>query len=103
MIPRPWIALALSLAVLGAAPQPGQAQQGDPLSRESVLRDPAAPVIGNVDAEFTIVEFFDYQCPYCKQIRPVVEQVVKEDGKIRLVLKDWPIFGDTSRDWSKYL
>ncbi|MCX7309141.1 MAG: DsbA family protein, partial [Afipia sp.] len=42
------------------------------------------------------VEYSDYQCPYCKKIAPVLDQVVKEDGKIRLVLKDWPVLGDPS-------
>ncbi len=74
-----------------------QTVENDVLSRASVLRDPGVPVSGNPDAEFTIVEYFDYQCPYCKQIHRVLLQVVKEDGKIRLVLKDWPIFGDVSR------
>lgn len=67
------------------------------LSRESVLRDPAVPVSGNIKAEFAIVEYFDYQCPYCKKVRPILQQVVQEDGNIRLVLKDWPIFGEVSR------
>jgi protein-disulfide isomerase len=74
-----------------------QTVENDVLSRESVLRDPNVPITGNPDAEFTIVEYFDYQCPYCKQVHPVLLGVVKEDGKIRLVLKDWPIFGDVSR------
>lgn len=74
-----------------------QSAPNDLLSRGSVLRDPAAPVTGNASAEFAIVEYFDYQCPYCKKTEPLLRQVIAEDGKIRLVLKDWPIFGAVSQ------
>jgi protein-disulfide isomerase len=43
-----------------------------------------------------IVEYFDYQCPYCKKTAPVLAESAKEDGKVRIVLKDWPIFGPVS-------
>jgi len=101
MMSRRHVAFALAAAgAAGVLPRRSfaQAKQADVLSRDSVLRDPAAPVVGNASADFAIVEYFDYQCPACKQVRPVLQQVVKEDGKIRLVLKDWPIFGDMSRN-----
>ena len=68
----------------------------DPLSRDSVLKDPAIPAAGNLQGDITIVEYFDYQCPYCKKVHPVLSEVVKADGKIRLVYKNWPIFGGIS-------
>ncbi len=91
------VTIAGSLAAALVGPAAAQESSNDPLSRESVLRDPAAPVGGNAEAEFTIVEYFDYQCPYCKKTAPVLAEVIAEDGNIRLVLKDWPIFGDVSR------
>jgi protein-disulfide isomerase len=69
----------------------------DTLSRDAVLRDPEVPVLGNPDGDLTVVEYFDYQCPYCKKLSPQIAQVVRDDGKIRLVLKDWPIFGAFSK------
>jgi len=69
----------------------------DTLSRDAVLRDPEIPVLGNPQGDLTVVEYFDYQCPYCKKIAPEIAKVVREDGKIRLVLKDWPIFGPISK------
>jgi protein-disulfide isomerase len=69
----------------------------DTLSRDAVLRDPEVPVLGNPDGDLTVVEYFDYQCPYCKKLSPQIAQVVRDDGKIRLVLKDWPIFGAVSK------
>src|SRR5215472_13992510 len=68
----------------------------DILSRDSVLRDPEIPALGNPRGDLTVVEFFDYQCPFCKKLAPEITQVIREDGNIRLVLKDWPIFGDVS-------
>jgi len=68
----------------------------DPLSRENVLKDPAIPVAGNIQGDIGIVEYFDYQCPYCKKVYPELSKVVKEDGNVRLVFKNWPIFGGIS-------
>jgi protein-disulfide isomerase len=53
-------------------------------------------VAGNADGDVTIVEYFDYQCPYCRKIEPELRQVVQDDGKVRLIWKDWPILGPTS-------
>src|ERR1700716_1697378 len=66
------------------------------LTEALVLRDPDIPVAGNADGDITIVEYFDYQCPYCRKIEPELRQVVQDDGKVRLVLKDWPILGPVS-------
>jgi protein-disulfide isomerase len=73
-----------------------QTANANVLSRESILRDPEAPVVGNPKGDVTIVEWFDYQCPYCKKMNPDLLKAVHEDGHIRLVLKDWPVFGDVS-------
>lgn len=62
----------------------------------AVLFDPDAPVLGNPKGDVTIVEFLDYQCPYGKKSHPDVVRLVKEDGRIRNVMKDWQIFGKPS-------
>ena len=67
------------------------------LTKDAVLRDADNPVLGNPQGDITIVEYFDYQCPYCKKVAPELAKVVKDDGKIRLVPKDWPILGDPSK------
>ncbi|MDQ8730031.1 DsbA family protein [Bradyrhizobium sp. LHD-71] len=83
-------------AVLARSAVMAQEQADNPISRDSVLRDPDIPLAGNLAGDVTIVEYFDYQCPHCKRIAPILADVVKEDGRIRLVLKDWPIFGELS-------
>jgi len=92
--------LGAGAVVLGMeiAPGPARAQSdGDNVLTEAlVLRDPDIPVAGNVDGDITIVEYFDYQCPYCRKVEPELRQVVQDDGKVRLVLKDWPILGPVS-------
>jgi protein-disulfide isomerase len=74
----------------------GQGNDETVLTEALVLRDPDIPVAGNADGDVTIVEYFDYQCPYCRKIEPELRQVVQDDGKVRLVLKDWPILGPIS-------
>ncbi|MGZ3410073.1 MAG: DsbA family protein [Xanthobacteraceae bacterium] len=91
------IRLVATVAALAVLTTSGAFAQADStLSRDAVLRDPDIPVLGNPDGDITIVEFFDFQCPYCKQIHSDLIKVVKEDGKIRLVYKDWPILGELS-------
>ena len=93
-----WVCLAPAQLMLGTGFAPGQAlAQGDNVLTEAlVLRDPDIPVAGNADGDITIVEYFDYQCPYCRKLEPELSQVVHDDGKVRLVRKDWPILGPVS-------
>lgn len=64
--------------------------------RTALERDPNTPVVGNPDGDVTIVEFFDYNCGYCKLMFPKVLEYVQNDGNIRWVLKDMPSLGATS-------
>lgn len=66
------------------------------LTETKVLRDPDTPVAGNPNGNVTIVEWSDYNCPYCRKLEPELRQVVQDDGKVRLVMKDWPILGPVS-------
>ncbi len=83
---------------MDAAPATARAESDSDnvLTEALVLRDPDIPAAGNVGGDITIVEYFDYQCPYCRKIAPDLRQVVHDDGKVRLVLKDWPILGPIS-------
>ncbi|AWC24643.1 Protein-disulfide isomerase [Aminobacter sp. MSH1] len=65
---------------------------------EEVAFDPDIPALGNPDGNVTVVEYTDYQCPYCKLSYIELSKVMAEDGNIRLVLRDWPIFGQVSRN-----
>lgn len=85
------------LSLSAAALSPAMASAAvDPMSKEAVLFDPEVPVLGNPKGDVTLVEFFDYQCPYCKSAHPGIARLVAKDGKVRHVMKDWPIFGAPS-------
>jgi protein-disulfide isomerase len=88
--------LGVSALGLSALSVPVRAQGDNVLTEALVLRDPDIPVAGNADGNISIVEYFDYQCPYCRKVEPELRQVVHEDGKVRLVWKDWPILGPMS-------
>jgi protein-disulfide isomerase len=91
-------ALGAGVVMLGTAPRSALGQSNDEtvLTEALVLRDPDIPATGNAEGDITIVEYFDYQCPYCRKIEPELRQVVQDDGKVRLVSKDWPILGEVS-------
>ena len=94
--------MALTLMGAGAFAVGGltlaRAATGDDevLTEAKVLRDPDVPVAGNPDGNVSIIEWSDYNCPYCRKLEPELRQVVQDDGKVRLVLKDWPILGPVS-------
>jgi protein-disulfide isomerase len=61
-----------------------------------ISSDPAAPVAGNPAGDVTVVVFSDYNCPFCKSADTALEKLSRDDGRIRLVYKDWPILTDAS-------
>ena len=63
---------------------------------EELLNDPASPVGGNPGGDDTIVEFFDYKCPYCRRVGPVMIDAEADDPSLRIVYKEFPILGPNS-------
>ncbi|HET7852105.1 MAG TPA: DsbA family protein, partial [Methyloceanibacter sp.] len=86
-----------------AAEQAAQQKKAISDNAEAIFRSPVAHVAGNPNGDVSIVEFFDYNCGYCKRALPDVLKVVNDDGKVRLVLKELPIFGDDSEAAAKYV
>ncbi|MCP9456724.1 MAG: DsbA family protein [Nitrospira sp.] len=64
--------------------------------QDELLHDPSSPVSGNPKGEITLVEFYDYRCGYCKRAASAVTQLQKEDPRVRVVYKDFPILGEPS-------
>ena len=64
--------------------------------RQEIFEDPNAPVAGNPKGDVTLVEFFDYRCPYCKQVAPAIDALLGEDKKLRVVYKEFPVLGPES-------
>lgn len=63
---------------------------------EQLFRDASDPVKGNPQGSVTFVEFFDARCGYCKQLHPVMEQLLQRERDVRVVMKDLPILGPNS-------
>jgi protein-disulfide isomerase len=64
---------------------------------DEILNDPAAPVGGNPSGDVTLVEFFDYNCPYCRRVAPTVSALEEDDPDLRIVYKEYPILGPDSQ------
>ncbi len=58
-------------------------------------------VAGNPKGTVTLVEFFDYQCGHCKKMEPLINQLIKSNSNLRVVYKEFPIFGKSSELASK--
>jgi protein-disulfide isomerase len=65
-------------------------------NRDKLERDPRDFVAGNPNGKVTIVEFFDYRCPYCKAARPEIDKLLAENKDVRYVLKEYPILSPAS-------
>ena len=63
---------------------------------EQIFNHPESPVGGNRTGEPTLVEFFDYNCPYCRQVAPVMIEAEAADPALRIVYKEFPILGPNS-------
>ena len=85
--------LAASPGVLALA-RPALAAQA--IGVESILDDPETPTAGNPEGDVPIVAFMDCNCPFCKKSSPDLERFVDDDGKVKLIYKDWPILSDAS-------
>ena len=73
-----------------------KAKQGLAQNKAKLFSDPASPVAGNPNGDVTLVEFFDYQCGYCKSVLSDVQRLIKDDGKLKFVFKELPILGPAS-------
>jgi protein-disulfide isomerase len=68
---------------------------------KELFRSPTAPVTGNPQGDITVVEFFDYNCGYCKKALPDLAAVMQSDKNVRVVLKEFPILSKGSEEAAK--
>jgi len=69
--------------------------------RDALYNDGYSYVGGNPDGDLTIVEFLDYRCTYCRHARPELADIIKKDGNIRWIVKEYPILGPESLNSSR--
>ncbi|WP_136661080.1 DsbA family protein [Nitratireductor sp. XY-223] len=73
-----------------------QARQVIADSHDAIYNSPHNVVLGNPEGDVTIVEFFDYNCGFCKRALKDMEEIIAEDPNVRFILKEFPILGDDS-------
>ncbi|ABV13186.1 TPA: thioredoxin domain-containing protein [Citrobacter koseri] len=86
----------LSVAKEPAPFTPEQEKQIEALIQEALFNDPASPRIGAEKATLTLVNFTDYNCPYCKQLDPLLEKIVQKYPQVAVVIKPLPFKGESS-------
>jgi len=69
---------------------------------DDIYNDGASFVGGNLDGDITIVDFSDYRCPYCKKAHAEIQALIKADGNIRIIYKEFPILGPDSVTAAKF-
>jgi protein-disulfide isomerase len=88
-----------AVAVLEEREQQQQAQADLSIvsdNADALFNDGYSWVGGNPDGDYTVVEFLDYRCGYCRKAHPEVSELIKSDGNIRLIVKEFPILGEAS-------
>jgi protein-disulfide isomerase len=63
---------------------------------DALFHDPASPAVGSAESALIIVEFFDYQCPYCKTLSVMLTDIQESEPRVRVIYKDWPILSKSS-------
>lgn len=91
---------ALKLRSNQLAKADAEAKAAIPAHRAQLERDPR-DFVANPGGKVTVVEFFDYQCGYCKVAAPEVMQIIKDNPDVRFVFKEMPIFGGVSDSAAK--
>jgi protein-disulfide isomerase len=87
------------LFAMGSLAPVASSQELAQITREGVkaiLTEPGLEMTGARHPDVTIVEYFDYNCPFCKQVVPTLRELVANDKKIAVVYKDWPVLGASS-------
>jgi protein-disulfide isomerase len=89
----------VALLAFGLVSTPLQSQELREVSRageKAILAKPGLQMTGARNPDLTIVEYFDYNCPYCKKVVPTFKQLLSEDKKLAIFYKDWPVLGESS-------
>ena len=93
------VSLLLAQALLFALPAVVGAQSLPLIPSETqkhILAEPGVPTLGAAGADVTVVEYFDYNCPFCKALAPAFHPFIDKDHAAAVIYKEWPIFGGVS-------
>lgn len=73
-----------------------RAASGANTVRLQLEQDTNSPNLGNPDGDVTVIEFFDYNCPYCRKAGQTVQELLASDANVRVIYREWPILGEDS-------
>ena len=73
-----------------------QAASGTKSIRLQLESDPGSPNLGNINGDVTVIEFFDYNCGYCRQAGKTIQALIASDPNIRVIFREWPVLGEGS-------
>src|SRR5580658_10983543 len=88
--------VGVALACLGSGVRAQNVEQVTVAGQKSILAQPVIEAPGSHDPDISVVEYFDYNCPYCKKFAPTLQALSAGDPKVAVVYKDWPILGEVS-------
>jgi protein-disulfide isomerase len=86
-------AAIMSVAVAAFAQTPSLIS---PEAQKRIIDSPGVPLLGATSPDVVVVEYFDFNCPFCRKLAPSIRALLKTDPKVAVVYKDWPIFGGVS-------
>jgi protein-disulfide isomerase len=95
-INRPMLLLTLLTLGIPTVARTQGVQLITPAQQKPLLLNPGSPPVGAANPDVTIVEYFDYNCPFCRELAPALKSLIRDDRKVAIVYKDWPIFGGVS-------
>jgi protein-disulfide isomerase len=93
------IALLAAQALVLGFPTVVGAQSPPSITAEAqkhILQEPGVPLFGSAAADLTVVEYFDYNCPFCKALAPAFHPFIDKDHAAAVLYKEWPVFGGVS-------
>jgi protein-disulfide isomerase len=89
--------ILLATVTAGSSAVAQTIRQITPAALASILAEPwGTPASGSPNADVTVVEYFDYNCPVCRRIEPELSKLLANDPRVRVIHKDWPVFGEAS-------
>jgi protein-disulfide isomerase len=98
-VPRGLICLLAAALLQGCAPRTQQSQEPAPVSSQvvaAITSDTQMMSAGARQPDVQIIEYMDYNCPYCRAMVPDLRRLLQADPRLQIVYKEWPILGDTS-------
>ena len=95
---RRFLQAGIAAGALATSGISAQAQDNPmpPDLRQALEHEQLGAVLGNASGDITLTEFFDYNCPYCRASVPDIHRLITEDPDLRVVLREWPVFGAAS-------